>query len=469
LCFKTMTLTEMLSKQPPIRSIAGARRSIREKLLIDKRTLVVVDDDPTGTQTVHDVPVYLRWEKELLTEALETEQPVFYVSTNSRALSPEAAAHLGYQLGKNLHSAARATNSLVALCSRSDSTLRGHYPYEVDAMNDGLRTVPDGVVIAPAFFEGGRYTIEDIHWVEQEGSMVPAHETEFARDPSFGYSHSDLKQWVEEKTNGRSKADQVLSVSLSLIRRGGPEAVSMLLRTARNAQPIVVNAACYEDLEIFTLALLDAEASGHRFAYRTAASFVKVRGGIPDRPLLGPEELGRSSGAGLIVVGSYVQRTTQQLKRLLDSNLVAGIEFEVSLLLDEKRRDKEIDRVKREVERNMKAGRSVAVYTSREVMRQDPETFLTMGKVIMNCLCRLIESLDIEASFLIAKGGITSIELPRSALGVRQATVLGQILDGVPVWKLGPRARWQRIPYVAYPGNVGNEEALLEVVRKLLL
>lgn len=465
-----MTLAEALSKQPPIRSIANARRRIREKLLVDKKPLVVLDDDPTGTQTVHNVPVYLSWDKELLIDAFATGQHVFYVSTNSRALNSEAAARLGYQLGKNLQLAAQATNSSLAVCSRSDSTLRGHYQEEIEALNAGLGTAPDGIVLVPAFFEGGRYTIEDIHWVDQEGSLVPAHETEFAQDPSLGYSHSDLKQWVEEKTNRRTRANQVLSISLSLIREGGPEAVTALLRTARNAQPIVVNAACYEDLEIFVLALLDAEAFGHSFIYRTAASFVKVRGGISDRPLLSPEELGRSEGPGLVVVGSYVQRTTRQLEMLLASTLVAGIKVEVPLLLDEIRKDQEIDRVKREVEHNMSEGRSVVVYTSRKIVRQqDPESFLTTGRIIMNCLCRLIGGLDVEASFLVAKGGVTSVEIARSALGVRRAMVLGQIIDGVPVWKLGPQARRHRIPYVVYPGNVGDNEALLRVVEKCLL
>jgi len=463
-----MTLAEMLPRLPPVRSIPGARRLIRERLLADDTRLAVVDDDPTGTQTVHDVPVYLGWDRQLLTRALEADERVFYVSTNSRALSSEAAARLGHELGSNLRAAAGAAGASVALCSRSDSTLRGHFPAEVEAMNQGLGAVPDGLVIAPAFFEGGRYTIDDVHWVDQDRALVPAHETEFARDPSFGYGHSDLKRWVEEKTMARCTAEQVLSASLSLIREGGPEAVARLVGAARNGQPIVVNAACYEDLEVFVLGLLDAEAAGATFAYRTAASFVKVRGGIPARPLLSRTELETGAAAGLIVVGSYVQRTTRQLERLLASGLVAGIELDVPALLDEKGMDREIARVATQVERHMREGRSAAVYTSRRVARLDSQSFLETGNLVMSSLCRVVGGLDVEAGFLVAKGGITSIELARSALGVKQARVLGQIIQGVPVWKLGPQARWRRIPYVVYPGNVGADDALLTVVKKLL-
>ncbi|MBN2551966.1 MAG: hypothetical protein JXB06_04325, partial [Spirochaetales bacterium] len=89
---------------------------------------------------VHGVPVYLGWDEELLVDALRTEEPVFYLSTNSRALSSESAARLGYQIGRNLRSAAQKTNSSLAVCSRSDLTLRGHYPAEVEAPSDGPGT-----------------------------------------------------------------------------------------------------------------------------------------------------------------------------------------------------------------------------------------------------------------------------------------------------------------------------------------
>ena len=65
---------------------------------------------------------------------------------------------------------------------------------------------------------------------------------------------------------------------------------------------------------------------------------------------------------------------------------------------------------------------------------------------------------------MVSKGGITSSVLATDALNVRRAQVLGQILPGVPVWQLGPEARYPGMPYVVFPGNVGGPDALLKAV-----
>ena len=55
----------------------------------------------------------------------------------------------------------------------------------------------------------------------------------------------------------------------------------------------------------------------------------------------------------------------------------------------------------------------------------------------------------------------------REALDANEAFAIGQILPGVPVWRLLENARWTDIPYVVFPGNVGDEDALLKAVRVL--
>ena len=44
---------------------------------------------------------------------------------------------------------------------------------------------------------------------------------------------------------------------------------------------------------------------------------------------------------------------------------------------------------------------------------------------------------------------------------------LGQVLPGVPVWELGPESRYPGLKYIVFPGNVGDSEAVREVVMKL--
>jgi uncharacterized protein YgbK (DUF1537 family) len=439
-----MTLQEMLVGMPEARKDLKSRADIRLQLRESKSKLVVIDDDPTGTQTTHDIRAYLDWSYETMARALTRERAVFYVSTNSRALSCQNMRKISLDVGRSLKAANRQ-GLRVLIASRSDSTLRGHYPAEVDAILEGLDFRADGVIIAPSLFEAGRYTIDDIHWVEQDGQMVMAAETEFACDPAFGYTKSNLKEWVEEKSAGRWKASGVLSLSLEIIRRQGVEGALAVLMEARNGVPIVLNAACYEDTETAVLAVIEAEKRGKNFAYRCAASFVKVRGGFVDKPLLTTEELRVQGGPGLVVLELQVSR--------LAETAVAD--------------QQETARIARLAEGALLAGKTVVVYTSRVVRTSKGIDFLKFGKRIMKVLCDVIELVQTRPAFVVAKGGITSIEIARIGMSVKEAYVPGQIAMGVPLWELGPEAKWPGMRYVVFPGNVGNDGTLAEVVEAL--
>ncbi|HET6485003.1 MAG TPA: four-carbon acid sugar kinase family protein [Spirochaetia bacterium] len=456
------------SAPEPLR-IEGARALIRARIAASRTRVVVIDDDPTGTQTVHGVRVLLSWPVPVLRSLLSSTDPLFYLCTNSRSLEAGAAARLSVQVGRALRTAARREDMTVALLSRSDSTLRGHFPIEVESLASGLGLEPDGIIIAPAFFEAGRFTAEDVHWVERGGTVVPACETEFARDPTFGFRSRDLRSWVEEKTHGAVKASSVLSLSLDLIRRSGPEGVARRLLEASRGQPVIVNAACYEDLEVTVLGILQAEAAGRRFVYRTAASFAKVRAGMDDRGLLTEAELGVRRGPVLIVVGSYVEATTLQLTRLRESGIAEGVELRTSALESPGRLQRtwrrEIETAAGRVSALLASGRCAILYTSRE--RRETREFLGFGARLMAGLCDVVRRLSAKPGAIVAKGGITSVAVARDALGVRQATVLGQVLPGVPVWRLGAGSRLADVPYVVFPGNVGGPEALAQVVQRL--
>jgi len=254
--------------------------SIQERVARQASTLVVLDDDPTGTQTVHDVPVLTDWSRESLRSELARQLRVVYILTNSRSFPAADAHRMSREIGQNLAAAAGEERRAIAVVSRSDSTLRGHFPGEVEALAEGLGREYDGWLIIPFFLEGGRYTFGDVHYVDEEGGLTPAGDTEFARDTAFGYKSSNLRQWVEEKTDGRVSSDQAISISLEDIRLGGPGRVRSILMGLTGGRVCVVNAVSYRDLEVFVQGLLDAEGSGKHFLYRTAASFVRVRGGI---------------------------------------------------------------------------------------------------------------------------------------------------------------------------------------------
>ncbi|RJR32987.1 MAG: hypothetical protein C4576_28790 [Desulfobacteraceae bacterium] len=445
------------------------RPEIHKMIRASGRKVVVLDDDPTGTQTVHSIPVLTEWNRESLEAELRNDSPVFYILTNSRSLPISDARELNAEIGRNLSDAGKAAGRDYVVVSRSDSTLRGHFPGEVESLAEAVGREYDGWIINPFFLEGGRYTIGDIHYVEEQGRLVPAGQTEFARDRVFGYRSSNLREWVEEKTAGRIRSHEVASITLKDLRKGGPDRVTQILKALGRNAPCIVNAASYRDMEVFVHGLLNAEAEGKRFLYRTAASFVQVRAGIAPRPLLSREQISPcTSGGGLVLVGSYVPRTTSQLEAVLKIPDVVDLEVKVEAILDQGSRDSELGRIAHLVDGALNSGRDAVVYTSRKLYTtEDPQGNLLLGSRVSDGLIALLHKVNAKPRYLLAKGGITASDVATKGLNVKRAVVLGQILPGVPVWRLGEESRIPGLAYIVFPGNVGNSEAVADVVRLL--
>ena len=448
------------------------RRRVREAVKSSGQKIVALDDDPTGVQTVHDIAVLAQWGADALATELDDPAPLFFILTNSRGMPETEARALNREIAGNLLRASEVTGKPFVVASRSDSTLRGHFPAETDALAEVLGGV-DGVLICPAFFEGGRVTAGDVHFVREGDRVVPAAETEFARDATFGYRSRTLPDWVEEKTRGKVRASDVASLTLAEIRGGGPQRVFDRLREVRSGQPVVINALDYPDLWTVVLGLLQAEAEGKRFLYRTGASFVRARAGITARPLLTRDDLlGPSAprpARGLVVVGSHVRRTTEQLERLLVMPEIAAIEVGVrDLLRGEEVRDNEIQRACLEVDTALSGAKTPVVYTSRQVERPDGMDELAVARVVSDSLVSIVRGIEGRPDFVVGKGGITSSDVGTRGLGATRAIVLGQVRPGVPVWRLGPESRFPHTPYVVFPGNVGGPETLAEIVGELI-
>lgn len=462
--FPTEWKDRLFAKLPPENAqnlLPQISRQVRES----GKKVVVLDDDPTGTQTVSNVYVLTVWTVDSLVEALRNQHTTFYILTNSRSLSTEEAIRLNRQIGANLLRAKALTNQDFVVVSRSDSTLRGHFPAEVDALSASLGLSSPAYLIIPFFEEGGRYTINDVHYVAEGDRLIPAGETPYAQDKVFGYRSSNLRDWVEEKTKERIARKDVFSISIDDIRVGGVERVKQKLLEIPPNGVGIVNAVSYSDMEVFVMGLLKAEAQGKEFIYRTAASFVRVRAGISPRPLLSCEELVNPQGhGGLFVVGSYVPKTTRQVETLLRAGGIVGIEVDVKQLLDNERRSGEVNRVVKEINACLKNDKDVVVYTSRNlVSTDDDELNIQIGKRVSNSLIEMVKKLEVPPRYLVAKGGITSSDVATKGLGVKRALVMGQVLPGVPVWKLGEESRYPGMSYIVFPGNVGNDNSLLQI------
>lgn len=463
-----LALTATLQQLPPVWP-EDPQPAIRAALAAAHAKLVVLDDDPTGTQTVHGIPVLTTWSVAALQAELANDLPVCFLLTNSRSLPLLAAQALNTEIGRNLHEAARLTGRRFAVVSRSDSTLRGHFPGEVEALAAALDEDLDAWLLIPFFLEGGRYTIADTHYVAEGDSLVPAGETESARDAAFGYRASDLRQWVEEKSQGRIPMARVTSVSLDDIRRGGPQRVTACLLAVERGSVCIVNAASQRDMEVFTLGLLAAEAQGKRFLYRTAASFVPVRGGVAPRALLTPQEIAAGrTGGGLIIVGSHVPRSTSQLEHLRQQPGIVELEVAVPALLDTASRQNTVAQLARQVDAALQRGADLVLFTSRQLLTgADADSSLAISQQVSAGLVAILQSLQAAPRYILAKGGITSSDLATQGLGVQRAMVLGQILPGVPVWQLGPETRYPGLSYIVFPGNVGGPEALSTIVQNV--
>ena len=445
------------------------RPAIQKQVDADRRKIVVLADAPPGTQTIHGLPVLTEWSVQALKAEFKNDLPAFYVLTNSRSFTLPIARKINAQIGRNLSEAAQQAGCEFEVISRSDSTLRGHFPGEVEALENALAQRNDGWIINPFFLEGGRYTINNVHYVDEGGVLVPAGLTEFARDGAFGYSASNMCRWVEEKTDGRIAAQDVATVSIKDLRRGGPESVTSFLMRLESGRICIINSAAYRDLEVFVLGLLAAEARGKKFIFRTAASFVPVRAGLTPRPLLTPTDLKlKHSAGGLIVAGSYVPRTTEQVNCLLAKSDIMHTEIRVKSLLDNRIRADEIERIADKADRALKKGKDFLTFTSRQPLPgKDAGKSLEIGQKVSEGLIEIVKRISTTPRYILAKGGITSSDIATRALNVKKAFVSGQILPGIPVWQLGAESRFPGLTYVVFPGNVGDKNALVDVVNQL--
>lgn len=431
--------------------------------------VIVLDDDPTGSQTVHSCLLLMQWDVDTLRQGLRDESPIFFVLTNTRALSPAAAEQVTREVCHNLKQAIALEGIQDFLVvSRSDSTLRGHYPIETDVMAAELGPF-DAHFLVPAFFEGGRITRDSRHYLMVNGEPVPVHETEFAKDSVFGYSTSYLPDYVAEKTDGGIVAQDVERFTLSEIRGG---CLDRLMALKGNVCG-VVDGEVQADLNRFAQDVLTAAAQGKRFLFRSAASILTALAALPPQPI-DADHMGsyvRDGKPGVIIVGSHVKKTTEQLDYLLQAPGVLGLEVDVAQLRDgdEDAREILLFNLLKQIATAHRDGLVPVVYTSRQELTFDTvQARLDFGLEVSRFLMDVIRKLPLDIGFLISKGGITSNDTLSTGLALTTARLLGQILPGVSVVRTpADHPQFPNLPVVLFPGNVGDAAALTTAYQRL--
>lgn len=441
--------------------------------------LIVLDDDPTGTQSVADLPVLMSWEITDFIWAMSTKKPAIYVMTNSRSLSPDIAEKVNREVATNAYAAAQKLGiEKISFVSRSDSTLRGHFPLEPYTLAEAIKMESgqdiDGILVVPAFPEAGRITVASVHYARQgKNSYLPVAKTEFAKDASFGYQNSHLAKWIAEKTQDTVSAKDVIVIDLDTLRSNHNESVARL-RSAKNRQPIICDIITENDLRLLALALNQAESAGSKFLYRVGPPFVRARIGQDIHPPLNPAEIAKTKDSaalpgGLIVIGSHVALTTNQLNYLREKQEFAEYEIEVEKVLNPALRESHLREI---VDKSLAAAaqQNVVIRTSRKLIKgDDADSSLAISRQISAAVVTVVQGFLVQArpKFLIAKGGITSSDVAAKGLGIRQATVIGPLLEGIVSLWLGENEPARGIPYIVFAGNVGDETSLNTVVAKL--
>ncbi len=105
----------------------GARERIRAAHAAAGRRIAVLDDDPTGSQTVHDVSIVTVFEAAEYAAGLAAPGSTCFILTNTRSLPEDTAVELNTRnIRPSLFALGQSLGAPMEVVSRSDSTLRGH-------------------------------------------------------------------------------------------------------------------------------------------------------------------------------------------------------------------------------------------------------------------------------------------------------------------------------------------------------
>ncbi|GAB1857229.1 four-carbon acid sugar kinase family protein [Flavobacteriaceae bacterium MHTCC 0001] len=435
-----------------------------------RRVCVVIDDDPTGNQTVYGIPLLTSWKLNVFIKEFIQGTPIFFVLTNSRSLMPDEVAVIYKEIGDNIAKASQITKRGVSIISRSDSTLRGHFPLEPNTLREYLKLKDPITVFIPVMFEGKRLTVNNVHYIHDTDELIPVNETPFAQDHSFKYTKANLAEYIEEKTLGRVPSESVISFSLEKIRNTKVDELVTEVKKIPAQSYCIFNSINYTDLDKVAQVLLYAEKLGKQIIYRTSSSFVPSYIGQEPKELLSASEILDKSNrnGGITVVGSYVKKSSEQLHKalsLFDASSI--VEIEVSKVLKNGSNDY-MEKIIERINKLLYNEKDVIVFTSRTLVTgSNINTNVDIAKTISQSLIDLVVGLTVKPKYFIAKGGITSHDLAIKGLGMLRSKVIGQIQPGIPVWKMGSETKFPRLSYIVFPGNVGDSTTLHTIITKL--
>jgi uncharacterized protein YgbK (DUF1537 family) len=415
----------------------------------------VLDDDPTGTQAVKDVPVILDWDDQRAWQAVRADDRSVHLLTNSRAHNRAEAA----QLVKRAAQAAQIHLHNPRIVLRGDSTLRAHLWEEYEALRSVLAPQKPDVplLLVPALPAAGRVTINGVQMIERDGARVPLDSTEYATDGDLSYSTAALAQWAQERSRGHLQAADAIHIPLNQLRAhdGATTLAAALERAASIGRPaaVVPDAETDQDLSVIATGLQQAERSDTTVIVRAAPAFAAVLTGTIAESLTPPPTASRV----LVICGSFVPATTAQLAELDRQWPHTTVNASVAALAADDP-TAELRRISNAAAQLLDRTGLAVVATDRT--RDAALVHASSQQRIALALAGVART--VSAGVVIAKGGITSAVTALHGLGATAARVIGPVLPGVSYWRL-PDGR----DYLVVPGNVGGPELLAELVASI--
>ena len=439
--------------------------------------IIIFDDDPTGSQTVYGCPLLLQWDENTLEQAFKQSSPLIFILANTRSLSSVLADETIREICsslKNFFLKQGYSKDDFFFISRGDSTLRGHGVLEPATLAKELGPFHATFHI-PAFFEGGRITEEGIHYL----NGIPVHMTDFGRDKIFGFSTSNLVKWIEEKSSGQINTKNILHLNLKQLDMAAENKESFIsllnfLSNLENNISVVVDATLPKHLEILAKAI-KIISNEKKFLFRTAASFINSLSGLPPNPKKASELVSLKSKnfdleykSGLIMVGSHVQLATDQLNILLQENSCEGLEVPVSkfaeIFVKEECQNLILDLegvLLSKIDQILDRKKVPVLYTTREEMQFSSNSERMMfGLSLAEFMAILVGKIINKFGYIISKGGITTQVLLEKGLNLDQVFLKGQILPGLSIVQ-GDNDQ-NHPPIITFPGNLGEDQTLLE-------
>ncbi len=438
--------------------------------------VVVIDDDPTGSQTVNNCLLLLKWDYSTLVKGFKGESNLFFILANTRSLSENDATLRIQEICNNLKEVIAYESfkkEEIIFVSRGDSTLRGHNFLEPNTINNCLGPF-DATFHIPAFIEGKRFTVNGYHFVDQ----IPVDQTIFAEDKIFGYKTSNIKNLLFQQSKSKINLDDIQNIKLSdfeILEIDEKNIIFQKIKNLKNNIHVILDIENYSQLNKFSL-VINKLSKQKRFLFRTAASFISSITDIKSNPEkdIFFSNFRRQNDEnkflpGFVVVGSFVELSTLQLQHLLKISNCEPIELDVfeffRIISLENNQDK-LNLFKKtfllEIRSTFKKGKTPVLFTSRKLMSLDYSEQFNFYNSLALFIANLVAELKNEIGYLISKGGITTNMILSNGLKADYVYLEGQIITGISLvtYKL---KNDEKLPIVTFPGNIGTQDSLLKV------